>query len=133
MKRLFYLFFSLIFILGIVVSVDITAYATNTWSVAYDGNGNSEGSAPAETICTIGEAAIVSGNVGNLERPGFRFGGWSTEADGTGINIYPGNAISSEDNTVLYARWTPIKLVQQKNSLLLSQLLLSKRLKSWRI
>jgi uncharacterized repeat protein (TIGR02543 family) len=80
--------------------------------VGFGGNGNAANFVNAKG----GDGLIVihwndpsdswtaSSNVNNMERPGFRFGGWNTKADGTGIHYDTGTAIERV-NTTLYAEW----------------------------
>ena len=48
---------------------------------------------------------IASPNVNSMEKPGFRFTGWNTKADGTGTHYDTGTALE-RTNTTLYAEWS---------------------------
>ena len=48
---------------------------------------------------------IASENVNNMEKPGFRFTGWNTKADGTGVHYDTGTALERA-TTTLYAEWS---------------------------
>ncbi|RJX38721.1 hypothetical protein D3P09_14355 [Paenibacillus pinisoli] len=76
------------------------------YGVVYNGNGQSNGSAPAPSSKNYPGNVITLANQGTLVRDGYAFAGWNTEADGTGTT-YPANGaytIGSSDVT-LYAKW----------------------------
>ena len=52
-----------------------------------------------------GDSWIASANVNSMEKPGFRFTGWNTKADGTGVHYDTGTALE-RTNTTLYAEWS---------------------------
>ena len=90
-----------------------TAYIDNNGNVAfylkaagistgdYDGNGGSTNALPV-TI-KYGEKFIVDGDI--PERKGYTFTGWNTKADGSGINLRPGDEYDGSDGWTLYAQW----------------------------
>ena len=86
---------------------NITMFAVwaPTHSIAYNGNGNSGGSAPADPNgYTNGQTASVLGNSGGLVKTGSTFAGWTNSA-GTLYN--PGQNLSmGAVNITLYADWT---------------------------
>ena len=56
-----------------------------TYSVSYDGNGNTGGLAPVDsTAYKEGDTATVLGNSNGLTRTGHSFVGWNTEEEGNG-------------------------------------------------
>lgn len=79
-----------------------------TCTVTYDGNGNTSGSVPTDgTAYNSGATVTVKSNTGNLARTGYTFGGWNTNAAGTGTNYAAGSGtFSITENTTLYAKWT---------------------------
>jgi uncharacterized repeat protein (TIGR02543 family) len=85
----------------------------STVGVGWGGNGNSADPYAAKggdgmVIIHWKEPAdswVASTNVNNMEKPGFRFTGWNTKADGTGTHYDTGTAIE-RTNTTLYAEWT---------------------------
>ncbi|MCD9026436.1 InlB B-repeat-containing protein [Cohnella silvisoli] len=90
-------------------AADVTLYAKwtiNSYTVAYDGNGNAEGTAPSGSSYDYNNIVTVSGNTGSLEKTGYTFSGWNTKADGTGTNYAGADtfAIGAEGLT-LYAKW----------------------------
>lgn len=81
-------------------SPSITSYA-----LTYNGNGNTGGAAPLATSYAEG-ATVVLPDAGTLVRTGYTFGGWNTEASGTGTNYNAGaNYTMPAANTTLYAKW----------------------------
>lgn len=76
----------------------VTAY-----TVTYDGNGNTAGSAPAAVVVT-GPFTVAA--VGTLERTGYNFNGWNTAADGSGTPYAAGAEATPTADMTLYAQWT---------------------------
>ena len=77
-----------------------------TYSVFYDGNGATSGTAPTdETAYSSGASVTVKGNTGSLARTGFIFDGWNTKADGTGTDYSADDSFTITANTTLYAKW----------------------------
>jgi len=77
------------------------------YRVVYDGNGNDGGKVPVdEKEYAKGESVTVLGNEGELERSGYVFVGWNTEADGSGETYVEGDKITMGDADIrLYAMW----------------------------
>ncbi|MBN1497218.1 MAG: InlB B-repeat-containing protein [Spirochaetes bacterium] len=82
--------------------------APATYSVAYNGNGNTGGSVPIDSNeYATGDTVVVLGNSGCLEKTGFSFAGWNTSAAGDGATYSQGqNYIMGDADVVLYAIWT---------------------------
>ena len=82
-------------------------WAPITYTIAYNGNGSTSGTAPVDTHSPYDDDATVTvlGNSGSLSRIGYIFAGWNTAANGTGTSYLAGNTFLAEENTVLYARW----------------------------
>jgi len=87
---------------SIVVSADTTLYALytdpsgdipiilipNFCELSYNGNMNDGGGVPENpTIYTGGTKVEIKGNTGNLSRSGYRFIGWNTRPDGSGLTF----------------------------------------------
>jgi len=95
-----------------ISSANVTLYAAwaPTYSVRYDGNGYTGGTAPVDaTAYVAGASAAVLGNTGTLVKAaGYVFTGWNTAVDGSGTAYAAGAslAIASADIT-LYAVWAP--------------------------
>ena len=78
-----------------------------TYSVTYNGNGNTSGSVPTDATEYAKDAQVtVLGNTGNLAKTGYTFSGWNTKADGTGTPYTAGATFTITENTTLYAKWT---------------------------
>ncbi len=77
------------------------------YTVTYDGNGNTGGEPPVdETGYDTNAKVTVLGNTGNLEKTYHNFGGWSTEADGSGTGYRAGTTFTiGASNATLYADW----------------------------
>ncbi|UKS26305.1 S-layer homology domain-containing protein [Paenibacillus sp. HWE-109] len=82
--------------------------ANPTYTVTYNGNGNSGGSAPTDSSSYEQSVTVsVYGNTGNLVKTGYTFSGWNTAADGSGTNYNAGTTFSmGTTNVTLYAKWT---------------------------
>ena len=79
-----------------------------TYTLTYDGNGASSGSAPADVTGSLGANIVASGNTGTLVRTGYVFSGWNTRANGTGVSYPVGSTYyMPQDGGTLYAVWVP--------------------------
>jgi len=93
-------------------SANVTLYAkwtaNPTYTVTYDGNDSTTGTAPADTTnYEAGATVTVQGNTGNLKKTGYAFAGWSANTDGSGITYAPGSTFTmGSANATLYAKWT---------------------------
>ncbi len=93
-------------------SADVTLYAkwavNPTYTVTYNGNGNTGGSVPSDTSkYEQGQIVTTLGNTGNLVKSGYAFSGWNTQADGAGTTYAePQTFTMSGANVTLYAVWT---------------------------
>ena len=85
-----------------------------TYKVAFDGNGNTEGTVPDTVTVTYGDTSVTyPDNTGGLKNDDKTFAGWNTAADGKGTHYAPGAAIENltdeEGKTItLYAEWSEI-------------------------
>ena len=91
-----------------VVTGDVTYTATYTstplvkHTVTFDGNGG-EGSMDAQTFIVGVDSSL---NANAFTREGYKFTGWNTAADGSGVTYADGGAISSlQEDMTLYAQW----------------------------
>ena len=83
----------------------------NVYYVSYNGNGATSGST-ASTTHTYGAAMSTTPN--GYSRKNYKFNGWNTKADGTGINYNNTQAVSNLSGTngatvTLYAQWIRLK------------------------
>jgi uncharacterized repeat protein (TIGR02543 family) len=81
--------------------------AATSYTVTYDGNGNSGGSVPVDTNrYSAGQPVTVLGNTGQLVRINYRFDGWNTQSDSSGTDVAVGSTYKMrESNVILYAKW----------------------------
>ena len=82
--------------------------AFTIYSVTYQGNENTGGSAPSTTLHASGANVTVASKPGSFAKTGYDFGGWNTANDGSGTNYTAGSGTISgiAANTTLYAKWT---------------------------
>ena len=81
-------------------------WTPNMYSVTYNTDGATSGSAPASQTKIHGIDLTVSANTGHLARNGYTFSGWNTQADGSGTDYAIGSLLTTNTNTNLYAKWT---------------------------
>ena len=83
-----------------------------TYTVTYNGNTNTSGTAPVDgsSPYTEGSTVTILGNSGSpvLANTGFTFDGWNTVANGSGTSYSQGNTFTITTNIILYAQWTPV-------------------------
>ena len=78
-----------------------------TYTVTYDGNGNTSGSVPVGgNAYEEGQTVTVLGNTGNLVKAGYAFAGWNTVAGGSGTDYTDGTTFTmGTADIILYAKW----------------------------
>lgn len=78
-----------------------------SYTITYNGNGNTSGLAPAdEQIYYENDTIIVKKNTGLLANDYYAFKCWNTKSDGTGVDVYGDSTIiMGTKNIVLYAKW----------------------------
>lgn len=81
-------------------------WTPDTYTVTYDGNGETSGTAPADQMKTYGVDLTLRTNTGNLERAGYTFDGWNSAANGSGTSYPSGGNYTTEADHTLYAAWT---------------------------
>jgi uncharacterized protein (TIGR02145 family) len=86
--------------------LDFVPTGTTTYTVTYNGNGNTGGSVPSAQMKMQGVALTLSGNTGSLVKTGFTFAGWNTVADGSGTDYSGGASYTADAGVTLYAKWT---------------------------
>ncbi len=89
-------------------SATLKVTANPTYTVTYNGNGNTSGTVPVDTNdYAVDATATIKTNSGSLVKTGFTFSGWNTKADGTGITYAPASdLIMTGTDVILYAKWT---------------------------
>ena len=88
--------------------IEVCAAGGTTYSVTYDDNDATGGTAPTDagSPYDYGTTVTVLGNTGSLAKTNYTFAGWTTNDDGTGSNYVADNTFSITANTTLYAKWT---------------------------
>ncbi len=86
-------------------SITTIVLTLETYTVSYDGNENTDGSVPPSQTKGHGLPLTLASNSGDLVREGFVFGGWNTEADGSGDTYAEGATYTHDADVTLYARW----------------------------
>lgn len=81
--------------------------STPTYTVSYNGNGNTSGTEPTENNSyASGTTVAIATNTGILAKTGYTFAGWNTQADGNGTTHASGsNYTMGSSNVTLYAKW----------------------------
>lgn len=92
-------------------TANVTLYAqwtsNPTYTVAYNGNGNTSGTAPVDANYYVQGAVVTVANVGSLSKTGYTFAGWNTAANGSGTSRAAGSTFTMGTSSVtLYAVWT---------------------------
>lgn len=87
----------------------ITITTASNFTVTYNANGATSGTAPTDASSPYAPSSTVTvkTNTGSLARTGCTFSGWNTAADGSGTT-YPADGSGSftiTANTTLYAKW----------------------------
>ncbi len=92
---------------GVIIYAQWTAVAG--YSVSYNGNGSTGGSAPADGgSYATGATATVAAS-GSLSRTGYSFAAWNTAADGSGSSHAGGSSLTmGSSSTTLFANWTAV-------------------------
>ena len=80
--------------------------ALPTYTVTFNANGASSGTAPAAQTKTQGTDLTLATNSGSLALTGNSFGGWNTLATGLGTSYPAGGTYSANAAVTLYATWT---------------------------
>ncbi|MDP4009363.1 MAG: InlB B-repeat-containing protein, partial [bacterium] len=92
---------------GTNASCSATRERQITYKVSYNGNGNTDGTAPGDQDKIHDTSLTLASNSGDLVKTGYTFSGWNTLTNGTGIN-YAENAIYTGNVALaLHAQWTP--------------------------
>lgn len=77
-------------------------------TVSYNANGATSGTIPSSQIKTYDvNLTLVASNTGNLAKTGYKFLGWNTLSNGTGINYSANDTFVYSTNAILtlYAKW----------------------------
>jgi len=82
-----------------------------TYTISYNGNGNTGGTLPSNQTKTQGVGLTLATNSGNLTKTGFSFAGWNTLAIGNGTSYATGATYTADSNQLLYAQWNAVPVV----------------------
>ena len=87
--------------------VDLSPAGGGCYYVTYDGNGAETGSISDATAYTSGDEVTVSNNTGGsaFTKTGYRFTGWNTADNGSGMAYAAGATFNISGNVTLYAQW----------------------------
>ena len=78
-----------------------------TYTVTYNANGATSGTAPDAQTKVKDEDLTLSANTRNLKMTGHTFIGWNTESDGTGTHYAENGSYTLNEDIILYADWDP--------------------------
>jgi hypothetical protein len=101
----------------VIGTSNVTLYAvwSELFTITFNGNGNTSGTAPQSIQGISGENIMVSG-AGNLNKTAYNFCGWNTKSDATGIAYFNNDQIVIENNDIiLYAIWSEYALSKNDN------------------
>lgn len=93
---------------------NIILYAQWTaYKVTYNGNGNTSGTVPIDSKeYKSGDTVKVLDNTGLLNKTGYSFGGWNTEADGSGTHYKVESTFGMlNQNVNLYVEWLKVHTI----------------------
>ena len=77
------------------------------YSVTYNGNGSTDGTAPVDSLSPyVKGSSVIVLRKGSLVKTGYTFTNWNTIANGTGTSYLPNSQFIITANTILYAQWT---------------------------
>ena len=85
-------------------SATLFAKWESLFTLSFNGNGETSGTAPAAQTETPGTVITLPGQ-GSLMRTGYRFAGWNTNATGTGSNYETGADYAINSSATLFAEW----------------------------
>jgi len=94
--------------LALVLFILIPSCEEPSFTILYNGNGNTGGSVPALGVTApAGTMVTVSGNTAALSKTGYDFAGWNTQADGSGFPYQEGTSliVPYGQAVTLYAQW----------------------------
>jgi len=83
----------------------ITAVGNSSYTVTYNGNTSTGGTAPTDSTSYAPNASVTVLGQNTLIKTGYTFLGWNTLANGNGTTYNPGDTFDISANTTLYAKW----------------------------
>ena len=94
-------------VLATLFVIGLAAGRAGAYTVTYDGNGATSGTAPAAQTKVQDVALTLAGTPDALVRTNYAFVCWNTAANGSGTDYSPGAGYTTNDSVTLYAKWTP--------------------------
>ena len=94
-------------------TVTVTAPSPTEYTITYDANGATSGTAPAAQTKIQDEDLTLAANTGNLANSVYRFAGWNTASDGTGTHYDAGATYKENAELTLYAEWAEHKTIAE--------------------
>ncbi|MEI7497975.1 MAG: InlB B-repeat-containing protein [Candidatus Falkowbacteria bacterium] len=89
-------------------SATSTSTTTAGYTVTYNGNGNTGGTAPIDNKIYLSGSYAQAAYAGTMTKTGHNFS-WNTKADGTGVVMGQGTVFQiGSSSVVFYANWNPI-------------------------
>lgn len=79
-----------------------------TYTVNYDANASSSGTAPSSQTKVETVTLSLASNSGLLAKTGYTFNGWNTATDGSGTHYAVGGNYTANASDTLYAEWEPL-------------------------
>ena len=95
---------------------NVSANGLNTYTVTYNGNGNTGGTVPTDPNNYASGASVTVLGAGTLVKTGYTFNNWNTSSDGSGTSYAPAATFNISANTTLYAQWTAVPQTLTFNS-----------------
>ncbi|PKL17114.1 MAG: hypothetical protein CVV49_12950 [Spirochaetae bacterium HGW-Spirochaetae-5] len=90
---------------GFSKNCTVIVTAEDTYSITYNGNGATSGTAPVDSTSYTAYSTAIVLNSGNLANTGYTFEGWSTTSTGA-VAYTAGSTLTIGGNVTLYAVWT---------------------------
>ncbi|HEY1406512.1 MAG TPA: SBBP repeat-containing protein, partial [Spirochaetota bacterium] len=117
MEKIINLFIGVLFVIALTGCGG--SNTKSSYSVRYDGNGNTSGTVPVDAgKYYAGDPVTVLYNGGTLEKSLYTFTGWNTTANRTGTSYVSGDTFSIEaDDVTLYAEWGWTRLLGAASTL----------------
>ena len=99
--------------LDVMANLSVIAnFAINTYSLTYDGNGATGGTAPVDSSSPYSaNSAVVVLDPGTLTKSDSTFANWNTAPDGSGTPYSVGASLAITANITLYAQWTSVPAI----------------------
>ena len=96
--------------MGLFVEIWVPSTGGEKYTVSFNGNENTGGTAPAARTQSASGAAVTIPGKGDLVKTGFEFNGWNTLANGNGNDVAEGSPYTPLDNITLFAKWDLLPL-----------------------